>query len=431
VFLGYTAGVGTIDKYSNVYVGFLAGNTNNEDDNVAVGAEAMLGDKNKNCVFLGKSAGENAVNNDASIYIGKQAGLISQNGNNVFIGFQSGFLSINSNENTFVGTRTGDSLTDGGANTLFGHYAGHRMQSAETGNTFIGHMAAVNYYNPSGKADGRNTAIGVGTIVDNDLENSTAIGQSSRVCTDNTIVIGSNNGTNGNEVVVIGACQAQNGSIGDFEVVGGDIWANGNFYSSDMRLKRDINKIDKPLSTINKLNGYTYFYKGKSETGLSLPKEKQAGVLAQELEEHFPYGVKLGKSEYYSVDYHHLIPLLLEGIKEQTHILESLNERIKSLEANKESHPNRDGAQLRGMLHQNNPNPFNDITYVGYEISVEFIYAQLVIYNLSGKEELAILISEPKGEISIVKGRLNTGIYAYSLIVDGASVDTRTLVISE
>jgi hypothetical protein len=434
VFLGYTAGVGTIDKYSNVYVGFLAGNTNNEDDNVAVGAEAMLGDKNKNCVFLGKSAGENAVNNNGSIFIGKETGQGNLNTNNVFIGYQSGMASTAASENTFLGTATGFLLDHGGANTLIGHYAGHDMWSAETGNTFIGHMAAANFDNPSGAARGRNTAIGVGTVVDDDLQNSTAIGQSSRVCTDNTIVIGSNNGTNGNEVVVVGDCRPQNGSIGDFEVVGGDLWAQGFWSASDIKLKRQIKRIEKPLEIINHLSGYTYLFKSFDETQIKLPQSAQVGLIAQELEKFFPYAVKEGASGYLGVNYQNIIPLLLEGIKEQNNKIEELQRDIINLKEKGHADEEIEDAEQvpTGRLYQNVPNPSQGETEISYEISSNYKNAYLQIFDLNGQlRKKASLGNDKKGTVIISVHDLQPGIYAYSLVVDNYLLESKTMVISK
>tara|TARA_Y100000031_G_C8245125_1_gene397682 strand:- start:3311 stop:4015 length:705 start_codon:yes stop_codon:yes gene_type:complete len=71
-------------------------------------------------------------------------------------------------------------------------------------------------------------------------------------------------------------------------------------------------------------------------------------------------------------------------------------------------------------LKQNSPNPFNQITNIGYEL-VEDGYVQLVVYNLLGKT-IATLIKEEQLEgtytVSFSAGNLNEGVYFYSLQVN-------------
>jgi hypothetical protein len=308
------------------------------------------------------------------------------------------------------------------------------MRSAETGNTFIGHMAAANYYNPSGNADGRNTAIGVGTIVDNDLENSTAIGQSSRVCTDNTIVIGSysilgGGVTQGNEYVIVGDCKPTFSSPGDIEIIGptNGLWANGLFTPSDIRLKKDIRPIINAVQTIDKINGYTYYYRNSEESEFILPKNKQVGVLAQELEEFYPYALKKAKNGFYGVDYIKIIPLLLAGIKEQNEIIEELTRQIEQIKEKKDSinqTPN-------GRVFQNNPNPFDNYTTIEYDIENDFTFASIVVHSINGEKITTLNIDNNKGLLTIEKGKLNTGIYFYSLVVDNRVLDSKTMIISK
>lgn len=94
------------------------------------------------------------------------------------------------------------------------------------------------------------------------------------------------------------------------------------YVRSDKRIKHDIEKIENATDKLEAINGYTYFLNGS--------KTKSGGVIAQELVEVMPEIVHLrqgqeNEPEYYSVQYHGVIALLVEALKES-------NERIRKLE---------------------------------------------------------------------------------------------------
>ena len=126
----------------------------------------------------------------------------------------------------------------------------------------------------------------------------------------------------------------------------GDITA----LTSDKRLKKDIVPLDKPLDKLQTLSGFTYQWdKDKcKEAGFDPIDEEQIGVFAQDVQAVIPQAVKpapfdtdgQGGSKsgdnYLTVQYEKLVPLLIESIKEQQQQINSLSEKIKSLEKNNE-----------------------------------------------------------------------------------------------
>ena len=86
----------------------------------------------------------------------------------------------------------------------------------------------------------------------------------------------------------------------------------GGTVSSDERLKQDILPIDGSLAKIMQLNGYSYRYKTKAAAA-----EKEVGVLAQEVKRVLPEAVHIDDNGMYSVSYTALVPLLINGMKEQ------------------------------------------------------------------------------------------------------------------
>lgn len=104
-------------------------------------------------------------------------------------------------------------------------------------------------------------------------------------------------------------------------------------YTSDYRLKQNIQKIQSPLHKILSIRGIQYDYAedlfkvdNPKVRGLLIDKSKnKIGFLAQEIKEVFPQLVfQDPESDEYSVDYVSLIPVLVEAMKEQQAQIEEL-----------------------------------------------------------------------------------------------------------
>lgn len=107
--------------------------------------------------------------------------------------------------------------------------------------------------------------------------------------------------------------------------VSGSIRASAALLSnSDERLKENIYPIDNALSRVGQIEGVYFNWNGK--------KERQVGVIAQQVEKVLPEVVSEDKDSYLSVDYSKLVPLLFEAINEQSSIIKDLEERISKLE---------------------------------------------------------------------------------------------------
>jgi hypothetical protein len=103
---------------------------------------------------------------------------------------------------------------------------------------------------------------------------------------------------------------------------GGEITA---FATSDARFKTNIENIPNALSKLEKLNGVTFNWNDLAKEVESKDTEvKEAGVIAQEVNEVLPEVVTVRENGYMAVRYEKLVPLLIEAIKE-------LHEEIKTL----------------------------------------------------------------------------------------------------
>jgi hypothetical protein len=107
----------------------------------------------------------------------------------------------------------------------------------------------------------------------------------------------------------------------------GEIRATGDitaFYSSDIRLKENIQPIENALEKINQISGNTYDWK-EGYDAVHSHKGNDVGVIAQEIEQILPQIVTNRDNGFKAVQYEKIIPLLIEAIKE-------LSARVNSLE---------------------------------------------------------------------------------------------------
>jgi len=83
------------------------------------------------------------------------------------------------------------------------------------------------------------------------------------------------------------------------------------------------------------------------------------------------------------------------------------------------------------ILYQNYPNPFNPLTKISYGLK-EAGNVKIIIYDALGKEVSALIEQKQNAgtySIEFNASKLSSGVYIYSLIVDGIIVDTRRMVL--
>jgi len=85
-------------------------------------------------------------------------------------------------------------------------------------------------------------------------------------------------------------------------------------------------------------------------------------------------------------------------------------------------------------LKQNYPNPFNPVTKINYELRItNYELAEIVVYNASGQEVWSSPItdhsSQLTGSILFDGSAFNSGVYYYSLVVDGKKLNTKAMIL--
>jgi uncharacterized HAD superfamily protein len=108
----------------------------------------------------------------------------------------------------------------------------------------------------------------------------------------------------------------------------GTLYADGNviaYYSSDRKLKLNVNPIKTPLDKILQIGGYSFDWDEKKQKDF---KGHDVGVIAQEIQKVLPEVVQEKKDGYLGVRYEKIIPLLIEGIKELSQKVDELEKKL-------------------------------------------------------------------------------------------------------
>ena len=96
------------------------------------------------------------------------------------------------------------------------------------------------------------------------------------------------------------------------------------FWTSDERLKDNIIPINNPLEKIISISGNTFDWNEKSNK-----EGHDVGLIAQEIREALPEAVIERDNGYLAVDYHKVVPLLVEAIKELSDKVEVLEQKLQ------------------------------------------------------------------------------------------------------
>lgn len=106
--------------------------------------------------------------------------------------------------------------------------------------------------------------------------------------------------------------------------VSGSIRATGSITAnSDARLKKNIERIENALEKVGQISGYTY--------NTIYDEDRHAGVIAQEIDKVLPEIVNKGNDGLMGVEYGNISALLIEAIKEQKVLIESLQAKVEAL----------------------------------------------------------------------------------------------------
>lgn len=315
---------------ANVAMGAYALQTNvSGASNVAVGNECLSLNTASYNTAIGGLAGSLNASGQYNVFIGYQSGdAVTQSGANTFIGNNSGGAyngSATNTFNTFIGCDSGQLMTTGTKNTILGSYNGNQSSlDIRTASNYV--VLSDGDGNPWGWFDGSgNFTCGGGTSADLSSTNygiglrargaGTQIRYNSNGTTDANALVGRVTGT---DVIYI---KSNNGAVQNSTNSYGGI--------SDLRLKENIADATPKLAELQQVRIVNF------NLIRDVNKEKQIGVIAQELELIFPSmvdtsidkdddGNDLGTTTK-TVKYSVFVPMLIKAIQE-------LNAKVTALE---------------------------------------------------------------------------------------------------
>lgn len=204
----------------------------------------------------------------------------------------------------------------------------------------------------------------------------------------------------------------------------------GSYNVSDVKFKKNIRNIDNPLEKIMNLEGKTYNWREDEFKNINFNDQLQYGLIAQEVQKVLPSLVLQSDNGDLAMNYIALIPILIEGIKEQQTQIIALNNQIADLVSKGILDENKitDG---KTYFSSNYPNPFETITKIDYFIYKTVKEAQIMVYDINGTTISKHDLKERgiPASITINKGGLKTGIYFYTLITDGTVIGTKRMIV--
>ena len=229
----------------------------------------------------------------------------------------------------------------------------------------------------------------------------------------------------------------------------GTILVNGTTVGSDRKLKSNVRSFDYGLNEIMRMSPKFYNYNGSilKDDGI------KAGIIAQEFQKIIPEAVVtvdyqkhnmdnevIEEGDYLAVNTDMIRYTLVNAIQEQQGQIEALksdnedlramlNEVLESIAAtNSNIDAKLDGSKKVALLEQNAPNPFSGQTELNYFIPEGTGKAQMTFTSNTGQVLKTINITEKgNGKISLTSEDLPSGIYRYSLTIDGKVIDTKSM----
>jgi hypothetical protein len=336
----------TTGTVNTAYGRFALVSNTTGNSNTATGVGALFSNSTgSNNTATGVDALVSNTGGSNNTATGFQALFNNTANNNTADGFNA-LANSTGHDNTATGSVALEANTTGSKNTAYGSFA---LQQNTTGfaNTALGQAALLT--NVTGI---RNTAIGLAALQNNKGNGNLAIGfQAGFNLTggNNNIDIGTfTMGVAGeSNTMRLGSGLAKTfiSGIAGVAVTGKQVFINSNgqlgILASSARYKRDIQVMGESSRRLFQLRPVTFHY------NFDPHGEQQFGLIAEEVEKVYPELVtrdEEGKVD--SVQYHQLIPMLLNELQHQQQTLEAQAQQLAQLKA--------DNGQLRDTLAEQN-----------------------------------------------------------------------------
>lgn len=233
-----------------------------------------------------------------------------------------------------------------------------------------------------------------------------------------------------------------------------DVRGNSFVVNSDSRLKSNISSLDGFSSSLGEISPVSYSLTDapeatkanasssddsivEKEIAMTPDGRTRFGFIAQEVKEVFPELVIEDENGYLSVDYLGFIPILVDAYKTLESRVKEQDETIAVLSGRKAPQKSSSASASdildgKATLLQNRPNPFKESTSISCTVPDGSAEAFVCVYDLQGKQVKRLDI-EQRGNCSVVVdgSSLQPGMYIYALIIDGAEIDSKKMILTD
>lgn len=447
-FVGSSSGFSNTTGANNVFTGNNAGYSNTTGYNNTISGSSAL--------YTNTTGFANTANGYLALYSNTTGNYNTANGRQSMYSNTIGLNNAANGTNTLYSNINGDYNAANGVNALFYNTSGDNNSangnqalynnSSGNGNTASGYQALLT--NTTGSY---NTAIGYfANVSTNNLTNATAIGNTAVATLSNSVQLGNSTTTNG------------------------VFTSSGLYQTSDGRFKTGVQEAVKGLEFIKKLRPVTYqintnmlddliiqnlsdSLKAIHKIGMDFAGSSavtHSGFIAQEValaaqQANFNSSIvhqPANSSDPYALSYQEIVVPLVKAVQELSKTIDSLqtamNACCRSQAPRSMQQTSADDSQTATkktdvelsnkniiVLDQNVPNPFAEQTVINYFLPDNFTRAQIIFLEQSGKLIKAVDLTEKgKGTLNVFANDLTNGIYTYSLIVDGKTIETKRMV---
>lgn len=253
---------------------------------------------------------------------------------------------------------------------------------------------------------------------------------------------------------------------GDVFISGSGIVNGGTPITSDIQFKTNINPIQSASTIISQMQPKSFYFDTLANNAMSFSTAKQYGLIAQDVEQVLPELVKnvtrptqydtsgnvtYQELNFKTVNYNAFIALLIKSQQEQQSTIDSmrtmmtqmatiLNSCCQNTNIRTQTNANNTNTVIDVelsdkdiiVLNQNVPNPFAEQTTIAYNVPEKSGFAQIIFNDMKGQIIKVVDIkAKGKGQLNVFANDLSTGMYTYSLYVDGKLIDTKKMVKTE
>jgi hypothetical protein len=264
---------------------------------------------------------------------------------------------------------------------------------------------------------------------------------------------------------------------GDVYTTGGTNSGTGYLVASDAQFKNNVQAITNPINIIKNLEPKAYFYDTTANNGMHFSSKKQYGFIAQNLQTVLPElvyevtkpadvdtagNVTFPALTHKAVNYDAFAALSIAAIKQQQTMIDSLKKQTTKQDsinnalqnqinqilntccgAGNRTNQNNTGGTDKGtgaidiqlsnsnsvVLNQNVPNPYAESTVITFNIPENAGFAQIIFNDTKGQIlKIVDIKTKGRGQINVFASDLSSGIYSYSLYIDGKITDTKKMV---